>query len=82
MDFITYIVDQALILIPVLYLLGKFFKVSSVPDKFIPMSLLLCGIVLSMCMLGINVHAFIQGVLVAGAAVFTNELITQTTKDE
>ena len=66
MDVIKYISDQALILVPVLYILGMFFKVSKFPDKFIPISLLFIGIVLSMLVLGLTLQAFIQGVLVAG----------------
>lgn len=82
MDVIKYISDQALILVPVLYILGMFFKVSKLPDKYIPISLLFIGIVLSVLVLGFTLQAFIQGVLVAGSAVFTNQLYKQMNKDE
>lgn len=81
MDFMSYVVEQALILIPVLFLLGKFLKSSSVPDKFIPLTLLAVGVILSMFMLGFTVNGFIQGVLVAGAAVFTNEVVKQANRE-
>ena len=74
------IVDQALVLIPVLYVIGRFLKISSIPDKYIPISLLIFGIVLSMLLIGVSVEGFIQGVLVAGAAVFTNELVKQSNR--
>lgn len=80
MDFMNFIIDQALILIPVLFLIGKFLKSSNVDDKFIPLSLLALGIILSMLMVGFTVEGFIQGVLVAGAAVFTNELVKQVNR--
>ena len=80
MDFMNLIVDQALVLIPVLYIIGKFLKNSNVPDKNIPLCLLGISIVLSMWLIGINVHGFIQGVLVAGTAVFTNEIIKQSSR--
>jgi hypothetical protein len=80
MDIMNLIVDQALVLIPVLYVIGRFLKISSIPDKYIPISLLIFGIVLSMLLIGVSVEGFIQGVLVAGAAVFTNELVKQSNR--
>lgn len=80
MDFMNLILDQALVLIPVLYLIGAFLKSSHVDDKYIPVSLLVIGVVLSMLMIGFTVDGFIQGVLVAGAAVFTNQLVKQVKK--
>lgn len=82
LDVMKYINDQALVLVPVLYILGMFFKVSKFPNKYIPVTLLFIGIVLSMLVLGFTVQAFIQGILVAGAAVFTNQLFKQMNKDE
>lgn len=79
MDFMKFIVEQALILIPVLYVLGMFLKASKVPDNFIPLVLLAIGIVLAFLLIGFTVQAFIQGVLVAGAAVFSNQIIKQLT---
>ena len=80
MDIMNLLVDQALVLIPVLYVIGRFLKISSIPDKYIPISLLIFGVVLSMLLIGPSVEGFIQGVLVAGAAVFTNELVKQSNR--
>lgn len=77
MDVITYINEQALILIPVLYILGMFIKSSKVPDRFIPITLLFIGIILTMLLLGFTIQALFQGILVSGAAVFTNQLFKQ-----
>lgn len=80
MDFMNLIVDQALILIPVLYIIGNFLKSSDIDNKYIPLALLVMGITLAMLMIGFDVNGFVQGVLVAGAAVFTNELVKQVSK--
>lgn len=82
MDLSTFIVDQALVIIPVLYILGKFLKASELSDKYIPLSLLAFGIMFSVALLGFNVQALIQGVLVAGTTVFTNELVKQYQREE
>lgn len=80
MDFMNYIVDQALILIPVLYIIGNFLKNSIINNRYIPLTLLVISVILSMLMIGFTVEGFIQGVLVAGAAVFSNEFIKQINK--
>lgn len=80
MDFMNYIVDQALILIPALYILGRVFKTSQLPDKYIPLVLLVIGVTLSMFLTGFNVQSFVQGILVTGAAVFTDQITKQLSK--
>lgn len=79
MDFIIeYIVDQALIVIPVLLILGKIFKETpNVKCWLIPYLLLMLGVCFTTFLMGFNVDAFIQGVLVSGAAVFGNQLFKQ-----
>lgn len=73
-----YLLDEALIIIPVLFILGKIIKETPrFHDWIIPYVLLIIGITISFFMLGFNIDAFIQGVLVSGAAVFGNELIKQ-----
>lgn len=79
MDFIIdYIVDQALIVILVLLILGKIFKETpNLKDWLIPYMLLVLGIVFTILLMGFNVDAVIQGVLVSGAAVFGHQLFVQ-----
>lgn len=78
MDFLTYVVNEALILVPVLNVIGCFIKgTEKIEDKYIPLILLVLSIILSIALIGFSVDSIIQGVLVAGAAVLTNELIKQ-----
>lgn len=73
-----YIIKEALIVIPVLLILGKIIKETPrFKDWVIPYVLLVFGVAITVAMLGFNVDAIIQGILVAGAAVFGNELIKQ-----
>ena len=91
MDYEKYIKPELLILIPVCYILGAFIKqTEQIKDKYIPMILGLMAIVLS----GVYVTAsegfslmaiftsITQGILVAGAAVYANQLIKQGGKEE
>lgn len=45
MDFMNYIIENTLILIPVIYILGSFLKgLENIKDKYIPLVLLEIGI--------------------------------------
>lgn len=73
-----YIIEKALIVIPVLFILGEIIKETpNAKDWLIPYILLVLGIIFTVALIGFNVDAVIQGVLVSGAAVFGNELIKQ-----
>ena len=81
MEFMDYIIEEALILIPVLLILGKMIKqMDIVPNKFIPAMLLVIGLGLSLFLLGVHVEAVVQGVLITGAAVFGHQLVKQKDK--
>ena len=83
MDFAQYIAQNALILIPVLYVLGMLIKnTEKINDKYIPIILLMAGIAGAVGIMGVNTDAVVQGVLVTGTTVYTNQLIKQTTKKE
>ncbi|MBN1048692.1 phage holin family protein [Clostridium botulinum] len=83
MEFINYITESALILVPVIFIIGTVFKgTEKIEDKYIPIILLPIGIILSMLLIGFNIEGFIQGILVTGAAVYTNQLIKQSNKEE
>jgi len=74
-----YLIQEALIVIPVLLILGKIIKVTDfLKDKYIPVTLLFVGIGFAVALIGLNVDAVIQGILVAGAAVFGHELYKQS----
>ncbi len=87
---------ELLILVPVLYFLGIIFKKSEkVNNKFIPLILGLCGIVIATiyCLattdingyksiLSIIFSSFTQGVLCAGASVYFNQIfVVQKNKE-
>lgn len=73
-----YLFDDALVIIPALLILGKIFKETpKFKDWLIPHVLLVLGIVFAVALMGFNVDAVIQGVLVSGAAVFGHQLYKQ-----
>jgi Phage holin family Hol44, in holin superfamily V len=77
----SYIVEQALILIPALWVLGYFLKQSpKVADWVIVWILAFAGVVGSLAIVGFDAQGVIQGVLVAGAAVLGNQMIRQVQK--
>ena len=81
MELIDYITENSLILIPALYVLGMIIKnTKSIDDRYIPVILLFVGIAGAMGLQGITPEAVIQGVLVTGAAVYTNQILKQGSK--
>lgn len=83
MDFSSYLIDKMLVLVPVLYIIGMFIKSTpKVKDWLIPWILLglgLAGAVAIGLTTGVPiVDAVIQGILVTGVTVLTNQLIIQT----
>lgn len=95
MDYQNYIEPKLLILIPVIYLIGIAIKKSSVKDKFIP--LILGGICIVLCAIWIFAScetynatdimfaifgAITQGILIAGASVYINQIAKQSTKND
>ena len=82
MDVLSYIINRALVLIPVLNILGMILKtLEKIPDKFIPLILLAAGILGSIVLMGVSADSVIQGVLVTGAAVYGNQVVKQLKKD-
>mgnify|MGYP003306844440 CR=1 FL=1 len=80
---LEYIVENALILIPVLNVLGVIIKgIEKVSDKYIPLILLGVGILGSVAILGISPESVVQGVLVTGTSVYGNQIVKQMKKDE
>lgn len=83
MEILSYIVTEALVLIPVLIIIGQILKnIQAIPDKWIPVILLPLGIVGAMALGSWTVDSAIQGILVTGAAVYGNQLVKQLKKDE
>lgn len=91
-----FIKPELLVLVAALYIIGMVLKsTEAFPDKKIPLWLVLIGIVLaamwvfatSTVATGQDIAlamftALVQGILVAGAAVLTNQVVKQQHKDE
>ncbi|WP_288585193.1 MULTISPECIES: phage holin family protein [Lysinibacillus] len=79
MDFLyDFIIEQALIVVPVLLVIGQVLKnTPRMRDWLIPYILLVLGVAFTIGIMGINIQAIVQGVLVSGAAVFANQLYKQ-----
>lgn len=83
MDFSKYLVENAYVLIPVLYILGNILKdLKFIADKYIPILLLALGILLACCWLGFDISAVIQGILITGITVYSNQVVKQILKNE
>ena len=80
---IEYIVENALVLIPVLNVIGMIVKnTEKIPNKYIPLILLFFGVVGTIAILGLNPHSVVQGVLVTGVAVYGNQFVKQLKTNE
>lgn len=79
MEFLyDYIIEQALIIVPVLLVIGQVLKnTPKMQDWLIPYILLLLGVLFTIGIMGIDMQSIVQGVLVSGAAVFANQLYKQ-----
>lgn len=81
MDITQYITQNALILIPALYIIGIIIKqTEKINDKYIPIILLFFGVCGAICIMGLNIDSVIQGILVTGSSVYVNQLIKQNGK--
>ena len=80
---IEFITENALLLIPVLNIIGAIIKnTEKIPDKYIPVILLLFGVIGAVAILGVSPESILQGVLVTGTAVYGNQLVKQIKKEE
>lgn len=83
MDFMNFIMEKSLILIPALYIVGCILKKANfIKDKYIPIILLPLGILGATAISGISVESIIQGILVTGATVYSNQVCKQMKKNE
>lgn len=88
-NLVEYVKPELLILVPVLYIVGAMIKDSYlIENKYIPIGVGIVGVLLSlMYTVGLNglslatvFTAITQGVLVAGMAVYVNQLLKQNKK--
>lgn len=83
MELIKFVPEQLLILVAALYVIGIFMKnTQGIKDWIIPWVLIIIGVGGSIALTGMNPMATVQGVICAGVAVLTNQLIKQTINKE
>ena len=84
MDLLVYITESALVVIPVLLIIGVMFKDSKrIKDKYIPILLLVVGVLLTMGLRqNIGADTIVQGVLVTATSVYLNQIVKQLRKNE
>lgn len=95
MNYQEYIKSELLVLIPVLYLIGMGLKKSKIPDRWIPLILGVSGVLLAAIWIlsTADIHgiqdwlagvftAITQGILLAGASVYANQIYVQRNKEE
>ena len=81
---LNYIVEDGLILIPVLYVIRYIIKHTNIlSNRWIPLVLLVIGIIFSIFLLNDPiVDRVIQGILIAGVTVFINQVKKQNFEKE
>ena len=74
-----FIVEDGLVLIPVLYIIGEIIKQTLlIKDKWIPLLILFFGVIFSILLLNDTmINNIIQGILITGATVFVDQLKKQ-----
>lgn len=84
MDILNYVVQEGLVMIPVLFIIGETIKSTELlGNKWIPLVILIVSIGFTPLVLGAyTADNIVQAILVAGVTVFGNELIKQSSKGE
>ena len=84
MDILNYVVQEGLVMVPVLFIIGEIVKGTELlSNKWIPLALLVVSVGFTPLLLGAyNADNVVQAVLVAGVTVFGNELIKQSSRGD
>ena len=84
MDILNYVVQEGLVMVPVLFIIGEIVKGTELlSNKWIPVAVLIVSIGFTPLVLGAyTAENIVQAILVAGVTVFGNELIKQTSKGD
>lgn len=82
MEIINFIIEEGLIMIPVLYIIGEIIKFTGVlNNKWIPLTLLIFSLLFTPLLLGgFTPDNIVQAVLVTGVTVLGDQLIKQSGK--
>ena len=84
MDIVNYVVQEGLVMIPVLFIIGEIVKGTELlSNKWIPLVVLVISVAFTPLVLGTyTADNIVQAVLVAGVTVFGNELIKQSSRGD
>ncbi|SPT61704.1 Uncharacterised protein [Aerococcus viridans] len=84
MNMLDYVVQEGLVMVPVLFIIGEIIKGTELlGNKWIPLALLVVSIGFTPLVLGAyTADNIVQAVLVAGVTVFGNELVKQSSKGD
>lgn len=83
MEIIKYVTEQALVLIPALYIIGLIIKgTEKIANKYIPLVLLPLGIVGAIALMDLSAKSVVQGVLITGVTVYGDQILKQMNKIE
>lgn len=82
MDILNYVVQEGLVMVPVLFIIGEIIKDTELlGNKWIPLVILIVSVGFTPLVLGAyTADNIVQAVLVAGVTVFGNEMIKQSSK--
>lgn len=82
MNLVEFINAEFMVLIAALYGLGMVIKHTNlISDKFIPVILMIIGILFSVALGGASIDSVIQGIIVCTVTVWGNEAVTQLLKE-
>lgn len=83
MDITHFLIEQALIMVPALWVIGEIVKyTNAIDNKYIPLILLMFSLFLTPMLLGgYTPDNIVQAILVAGASVFSDQLLKQLNKE-
>lgn len=84
MDILNYVVQEGLVMVPALFIIGEIIKGTELlGNKWIPLVVLVISVAFTPLVLGAyTADNIVQAVLVAGVTVFGNELIKQSSKGD
>ncbi|MCL2513832.1 MAG: phage holin family protein [Oscillospiraceae bacterium] len=78
MDLNDFLIAKAIVMVPVLNIIGLLLKnIKQITNELIPFVLLGFGVGGCLLLCGVSVESAIQGVLVTGAAVFGHQITKQ-----
>lgn len=83
-DILDFIVNEALVMLPALWVLGAIIKHTElISDKWIPLILLGVSMILSPLVIGgYSAASIVQAILVAGGSVLGHQIVKQAKKEE